>query len=467
LFNLQQIITIKRHFVFIIYLLLLSMFKWLMPFASVNDDVYVTESKFRVMIKSLTKSTILKLVCASLLMSSAGDASAQFAKKDDILQFTAGRWGAMSFTINGKIYAGGGYIGGSALNDWQEFDPATGKWTMKANMPGTNIDRSAGITFVANGKAYLGLGAEKYLALTLDAKQLTDLWEYDPALDKWTQKQSLPDTGRNASAVFVINNKAYVVGGETDKSGSTTNDVWEYDPSNNKWTAKGTYPGGHVDYATGFAINNKGYVFGGGGMGSTPNSKALYEYNGSAWTPKADFPDSGRQGCVVYVHNNKAYIGLGGGYSAYPKTFFSYDPVSDTWAFLTDKYLAPGRMFGRAEIVGTKVYIGLGWRLDGSAQTFFRDWWEADAAKLLGVDNHVAERNFMLYPNPSNGLVHVKTSGNTADINCNVYSIEGKLVFSGKLQNDNIIDLGGKPTGTYIFEMVADGQRSRELVSLQ
>ena len=196
--------------------------------------------------------------------------------------------------------------------------------------------------------------------------------------------------------------------------------------------------------------------------------KSLYEFNGSAWTPKADFPDTGRQGCVVYVHSNKAYIGLGGGYSSYPKTFFSYDPATDKWGFLTDKFTSIGRMFGRAEIVGTKVYMGMGWRYDAGTQMFFRDWWEADAAKLLGIDNAAAEKNFMLYPNPSNGLLHVKTAGvNAGAVACNVYSIDGKLVHSGKLQNDNTIDLSNKQPGTYIFELVVEGQQSRQIFSIE
>ena len=112
--------------------------------------------------------------------------------------------------------------------------------------------------------------------------------------------------------------------------------------------------------------------------------------------------------------------------------------------------------------------MGMGWRYDAGTQMFFRDWWEADAAKLLGIDNAAAEKNFMLYPNPSNGLLHVKTAGvNAGAVACNVYSIDGKLVHSGKLQNDNTIDLSNKQPGTYIFELVVEGQQSRQIFSIE
>jgi N-acetylneuraminic acid mutarotase len=405
-------------------------------------------------------------------ISLSPDVMAQpFVKKMDIIQFTNGRWGAMSFALNGKIYAGGGYVSGTSMNDWQEFDPAKNMWTPKTNyMPGPVANRAAGVTFVINGKAYLGLGAEHFLSFTLPVQQLSDLWSYDPATDKWTQHASLPDSGRNSSAVFVMNNKAYIVGGETDKTGAKTNDVWEYDPATDKWTSKGTFPGGAVRNAVAFSINGKGYVTGGTVESQSTPLKKLYEFNGSSWTSKADFPtDTARQGSVCFVVNNKAYVGLGGTFSSYPTTFFTYDPATDKWAFITDKWPAQGRMYGRAEVIGTKAYIGMGWRLDGgSTQTFFKDWYEVDGVGLLGIeDAHTNSRGVNLYPNPSTGIIHINTgSPINKDAYCNIYSIDGKSVGSQKLSTNNTIDLSNYAAGKYVLKLVSGDEVTPAVVEI-
>jgi N-acetylneuraminic acid mutarotase len=362
----------------------------------------------------------------------------------------------MSVAVNGKIYAGGGYVGGTNMIDWQEYNPSTGVWTPKTNyMPGQVANRSAGITFVINGKAYLGLGAEHFLSFTLPVKQLSDLWSYDPALDKWTQHASLPDSGRNSSTVFVVNNKAYVIGGQTDKLGNLSNDIWEYDPASDKWTSKGSFPGGALRNAVGFSINNKGYVTGGYVSGQSTPLKKLYEFTGSNWTTKADFPtDTAREGAVSFVVNNKAYVGLGGTYAGYPTTFFTYDPATDKWTFLTGRWPAQGRMYGRAEVIGNKAYIGMGWRLDGgSTQTFFKDWYEVDATGLLDVGKITQKQaSVQVYPNPTSGVVRLKGDF-SRDAVLNIYSIDGKVCGPAKMSDNNTLDLSSYPAGQYILKV--------------
>lgn len=156
----------------------------------------------------------------------------------------SGRNGAMCFTINNKIYVGGGYIAPSVnTKSFYEYDTATNIWTQKADLP-VAANRSAGVGFAIGGKGYIGLGSENYLDIGGGALVQTDMWEYNPTSNTWTAKASIPDTGRNNSGCFVINNKAYIIGGEKTIgiSGSTTNDVWEFDPAANVWTPKASFP---------------------------------------------------------------------------------------------------------------------------------------------------------------------------------------------------------------------------------
>lgn len=404
---------------------------------------------------------LLAIICASL------SSQAQFVKKTDISG--SGRWSAMSFTVNNKIYAGGGYIGGTNEKDWQMYDPTANTWTSKSNMPGGVANRSAGVTFVINGKAYMGLGAENYLSFTTTPNFLSDLWEYDPAMDKWTQKLSLPDSGRAGCGVFIVNNKAYIVGGETSMYGDKSSDTWEYDPATNKWTSKKSYPEA-IRNPFAFSIGSNGYI----SCGVTiQRTEKTYQYNPSAdsWTPKADFPDSARDGGASFVAGGKAIVGLGcygkGQTPNYPTTFYTYDAAADKWSFLTGKWAASGRQYGIAEVIGNKAYIGLGWKRLGTAQTFYRDMYEVDAVALLGVeetnnqDNHIR-----CYPNPARGSLNIVADDLSPYAVYSLYHISGQKVLTGMLQRKQAIDVHELPAGQYILEVLSDQASGKTKVTL-
>src|SRR5689334_19814708 len=97
-----------------------------------------------------------------------------------------GRWSPYAFTINDKIYAGGGYVGNFASRrDLCEYDTATDTWTPKANLPDSG--RAHATCFVVNGKAYVAGGLTGYPETASN-----DLWMYDPVTDQWTSLQSFP-----------------------------------------------------------------------------------------------------------------------------------------------------------------------------------------------------------------------------------------------------------------------------------
>jgi hypothetical protein len=65
------------------------------------------------------------------------------------------------------------------------------------------------------------------------------VWEYDAVADSWTQKTSMPTTsGRDEAFVFVVDNKAYIGGGNTP---GQLPSFWEFDPAagaNGAWTKR-------------------------------------------------------------------------------------------------------------------------------------------------------------------------------------------------------------------------------------
>lgn len=194
------------------------------------------------------------------------------------------RQNAISFSINGVGYVGTGYgyLDGkdrNYLKDFYKFD--NGTWS-KIAFDGEKSANAA--TFVINDKAYVvsGTGSLKYV------------WEYDPTLisadfNGWTRKEYLDDDNRwedvqRAEAVaFVISDRAYLA---TGKNGNYTTEVWEYNPAKDDWTERTSLERevSAREDAVAFTLNNRGFFVtgnaGGGYLGD------MWEFN-----PKMDETD--------------------------------------------------------------------------------------------------------------------------------------------------------------------------------
>jgi N-acetylneuraminic acid mutarotase len=417
---------------------------------------------------------LFQLVVVAVCLCNTAIAGA-WIKKADIPGFEPGRWGAMSFTLNNKIYVGGGYLGSVSLTQWwgndlNMYDPATNTWTTKNKLPGTVTSRTAGVAFVINGKAYLGLGADSFLSFTGGQKNLSDLWEYNPSGDSWTKKADFPETGVTDAAVFVADGKAYVVGGSTSSSGSGSysSKTWEYNPTTNKWTEKASYPDGVISGAFGFGLNNKGYVA--GGRTASAYTLKTYEYTPSAnsWAPKKDYPDTARSGGITFVAGGLAYCGLGGGGGTFPKGIWGYNPTSDTWRYLQGSpFPWAGAAFGVTGVVNNKVYIGGGWRMDGSTQSFYKYLYELDYSAILGVaTNNETSKKLNVFPNPSNGKVYVDLPNQSKEYSYNVFALTGQKVASGNVGTDHSVTISHLTSGQYVLEIAAEKETLRCVITL-
>ena len=103
---------------------------------------------------------------------------------------------------------------------------AQGTWAPVADHPGQWYAQAA---FSVGGKGYVCTG---YNASQNTAK----LWEYDPALDTWTEKASLPGGARQYASAFAIGDTGYVMGGwnnstrQAVRSGHDVQNRAGYDP---------------------------------------------------------------------------------------------------------------------------------------------------------------------------------------------------------------------------------------------
>jgi hypothetical protein len=258
-----------------------------------------------------------------------------------------------SFTVGNKGYVYGGFDGNSLSDVW-EFDPALNVWIQKADLPSTA--RSGAVGFSIGNKGYVGTGS-----------YLSDFWEYDPALNTWTQKSNFGGGNRDMAVGFAIGNKGYLgLGGN-----GTFSDFWEWDQLTDTWTQKNFFPGIPRGYLQGYVINGKGYIATGYDGQNTLNDNWQYDPVTDTWTQMADLPAAARMDASAFAICEKGYLGTGGELPFYDD-FWQFDPVLNQWL---QKANVPGGLRDDCAYfsIGAKGYIGLG-QLLGS--TYALDFWE-------------------------------------------------------------------------------------------
>lgn len=154
------------------------------------------------------------------------------------------------FVIGDKAYIAGGFDSNYAeLDQFWEWNQATDTWTQKADLP----ERlSASAAFSIGEKGYIASG-------NLPGVQSDKLWEWDQTTDTWTQKADLP-LARAGAIGFSYGNKGYVVCGNGQ---SYLNDLWEWNQNTDTWNQLTDLPSIGRTRGAGYIIQNKAYILGG------------------------------------------------------------------------------------------------------------------------------------------------------------------------------------------------------------
>ena len=286
-----------------------------------------------------------------------------------------GRYQAAGFSLGNKIYLGLGYDwDDNNQTDLWEYDPATNSWTEKADFPG-NFTGGIG-SFAIGTKGYIIVLNYNYLDIN---SSTNDLWEYNSETNGWTQKASIPSISILGSDVaFSIGNKGYAGSGYNADLGKA-GEFWEWDQATNVWTKKDNYPGNSTEGAVGFSIGTKGYIGTGTGYGDT-YYKDFWEWDQATnvWTKKADFGGSSRGHAVGFSIGTKGYIGtgVGNGYAFY-NDIWEWDQATNEWTRKVD-FGGSGRISSFGFSIGNKGYIGTGMGRGYGNEYAFRDLWEYD-----------------------------------------------------------------------------------------
>ena len=146
---------------------------------------------------------------------------------------------------------------------------------------------------------------------------------YDLNFDTWQTKARLPIDGGYSNAGTTLNGKAYVI--TSDKN------LWEYDPATDKWSLKSQYPGTLGERLAAFSYNNKLYF----GISSNVHvanqlvDKRLWSYDltSNKWLTMEEFPSDHTYGSLFYFFlKNNLYVGMLNGGIGNNYTLWKYDP---------------------------------------------------------------------------------------------------------------------------------------------
>ena len=167
----------------------------------------------------------------------------------------------VGFSVNGMGY----YVAGTSL---YEYNPSLNNWTLQAIMPFSSFSWSS--TFTIGDKAYLKSGNQ--------------LWEYKSTTDSWAVRATFPGPVTGGSASFSINGNGYIAcGGYIGWLSELVPETWEYDPALNVWTQLVDFPGMARRFTHGFAIGDKGYM----GIGTNgTNFRDFWEFDELLAVPK-------------------------------------------------------------------------------------------------------------------------------------------------------------------------------------
>jgi 3-phytase len=247
-------------------------------------------------------------------------------------------------TMNNKIYVAGGFIDANmTYNQLQEYDPGTGGWTLKQELP-LNIGHH--VSGVIDGKLYVAGGNHKSAS---GAAKASGSYVYDPATDVWdpiapmnsTINQDVLTSGIWQASSCVLDGKLYAFGGYRfidDNQSVATSEM--YDPEKDVWTdlAEMPFP---VSHHASVVYEDKIYLFGGTtesnyGSGTLKPSNRVFEYDPSAdsWQEMEPMPFAMS---LWEGHRIDNYLYLVGGDD---DEIFGGEEVGTVWRFNLDSLKA-------------------------------------------------------------------------------------------------------------------------------
>lgn len=293
---------------------------------------------------------------------------------------------AIHFSINGKLYVGGGLdVGaGTFKTEFYEYNPATDSWTSKANLP---IPIASAACFSLNGKGYAVCGVNGPL--------LNTVYEYDPVANSWQAKSNFPSSSRHNLTAVVLNGRGYMICGFIGGS-TVVSDMWEYNPTSDSWIQKANVPGSGRNQPVAFTINNVIYVGSGSNVTGSVYYQDFYRFDpvANSYIQLNNVP-IGRAAGADFVIGNYGYSGLGLSATGKLSDFQKYNPTTDTWT-ATNNFNGGIRSHCFFDVVGSLPYVGTGSIVDNASLSDNWTWEICATSANLGNDTTVCAGNSVI-----------------------------------------------------------------------
>jgi N-acetylneuraminic acid mutarotase len=203
-------------------------------------------------------------------------------------------------TIGGQFYLVG--VNDRALTPaFHRYDAATNVWTRRSDMLSLGIGGMSAVVgsklfvYYANGDVPGDIST--YVSYPFDV--------YDAATDTWSRLQSPPVVHQNGTSA-AVNGKVYLVGDDAH-----TGTVSIYDPIAGTWAIGATMPNARDGNATAVGFGGKLYYIGGfrwSPLGPVSNVD-IYDPSSNTWSAGPPLPEPREVPAVVVLSGNICVIG--------------------------------------------------------------------------------------------------------------------------------------------------------------
>jgi N-acetylneuraminic acid mutarotase len=391
---------------------------------------------------------LILLAVLSISFGSAGALRGQGVWTTDTATGSNLGEGSQSCVLNGTIYVADG---GSSSGLIDVFDPIAHVWSTL--VPHDSRFRTVWSANVIKDKIYLILDSTEPLLLN-------QVVVYDPLTNKLTVINTKGGfTSRELVTTAVVDNKLYVIGGDTGNF-VPCNILDVFDPASSTWSTPITK--GKFTARTGLAssvVDGKVYVMGGdtGHAYGGCNILEVFDPSNNTWsTPITTGTFSERRYLTSTALNGKIYVmgGDSGGNITPVSTIEVFDPSTSHWSTPTTIGQMTRRFYLTSCALNGKIYAMGGYRPHGSLNIN-----EVFTPTPQLVESESSKNSIELSPNPTSGIITVRNAPQRI-ASVTALNVLGQSVFEDRNPHgsDFTLDLSRMSSGTYFLKLVsADG----------
>lgn len=138
----------------------------------------------------------------------------------------------------------------------------------------------------------------------------------------------------SSAAVFVLNNRAYILAGRTGADWSYSNEFYSYDPATNLWSRLEDLP--FEGRSKMIAVTCNGVAYCGGGFAGDQKDPSSYKtdwwaFDGNTWKRLPNIPTKYTDGMIAFSINDKVYAGYGYNH-LWSAELFAFDTKTQQWS---------------------------------------------------------------------------------------------------------------------------------------